>query len=99
MRKIIDIFDVLEVKNRGIVVAGVNQALDPLTPDQIRDFVGTEVEIVNPDGAKRKYPVMGVQVTSSIVDKKNIFILLPPDTKRQDIEMRAVVYSSNSDLI
>lgn len=99
MRKIIDIFDVFEVKNRGIVIAGVNQALDPLTRDQIRDFVGTEVEVVNRDGAKRKYRVFGVQVTSSIIDKKNIFILLPPDVRREDIEMRAVVYSSGSDPI
>lgn len=92
MRKIMEIFDVFEVE-RGIIVAGVDPALDTLAPDQLREVIGTEIEILNTDGAKAKYSVLGVETTNSIVDKKNVFILLPPGTKTEDIRAGAVVYS------
>lgn len=92
MRKIMEIFDVFEV-DRGIVVAGVDPALDTLAPDQIRELIGSEVEVLNTDGSKAKYSVLGVETTNSIIDKKNLFILLPPGTKREEIRAGAVVYS------
>lgn len=92
MRKIMEIFDVVQV-SRGVIVAGVDRALDALELDQIRELIGPEVEILNTDGAKAKYCVLGVEMTNSIIDQKNIFILLPPETKKEDIRVGAVVYS------
>ena len=93
MRKIMKIFDVFEAKNRGIVVGGSDRALDTLAPDQIRDLIGTEVEVLNANGAKAKHRVLDVHISYSIIDQKNLFILLPPDTKREDVGVGSVVYS------
>jgi hypothetical protein len=93
MRKIMKIFDVFEAKNRGIVVGGSDRALDTLAPDQIRDLIGMEVEVLNTDGAKGQYRVLDVQITYSITNQKNVFILLPPDTRKEDIELGAELYS------
>lgn len=93
MRKIMKIFDVFEAKNRGIVVGGSDPALDRLAPSQIQDLIGTEVEILNTDGAKAKYRVLDVQITYSVIDQKNVFILLPSETKKEDIEVGAILYS------
>ena len=85
MRKIMKIFDVFEAKNRGIVVGGSDPALDRLAPSQIQDLIGTEVEA--------KYRVLDVQITYSVIDQKNVFILLPSETKKEDIEVGAILYS------
>ena len=92
MRKIMTIFDVFEAKNRGIVVGGSDRALDTLAPLQIRDLIGTEVAVLNTDGTTAKYRVLDVQITYSLINKKNVFILLPSDTKKDDIELGAVLY-------
>jgi hypothetical protein len=95
VRKVIEIFDVFEVKDRGIVVAGVNAALDLLAPDQVRDLVGKEVTTHSTDGRIEKHPVIDVQTTSSILNQKNIFILLPLTAKTKDIKVGAVVFSAD----
>lgn len=74
-------------------MAGVNPALDALSTDQIREVIGAEVEVVGADGGKARCRVVDVQTSSSIIDKKNIFILLPGDAEREQVAVGGVVYS------
>ena len=86
--------DVFEAKNRGIVVAGCDDALDALEPNQIRELIGPEIQIQSADGAKARYRVLDIQTTTSPFHKKNIFILLPSDANRADLQIGALIYSS-----
>lgn len=93
MQKIMSIFDVFESPNRGVVVGGVNDELNRLSPAEMRSLVGETIELHNPSGSVAEFAVVDVETSSSLAGQKNIFILLPPQTSIRDVELGATVYS------
>ena len=92
MQRIMDVFDVFEVPNRGVVVGGVNCELDALCSSEIRRLIGQAAELRNPNGSVVSASVVDVEASNSLTDQKNIFVLLPADTMKDNIDRETVVY-------
>jgi hypothetical protein len=85
MKPIITVYDVIEIPNKGVVLGGINQQLDSLSIGDIRQLVGSEIEVRNSNGTVLKSPVIDVDASSSLVGKKNIFILIPRESVQGNI--------------
>ena len=77
MSSIIKICDTFVVEGKGVVVGGVNSLLDDMSLGEIKQLIGDMVEIHKEDGSTTTSPVLGVEVSTSLVGRKNIFLLLP----------------------
>ncbi len=67
--------DIFEIPEKGIVIGGVNPTFDSLSYDEINKRIGKQIEIQNPNGKIEKVSVSSVEVSESLLGKKNIFIL------------------------
>ncbi len=85
----------IQTSPTGVIVGGVNPEFDALLPEEIEKIIGQRIEIHNPDGVVLQSTVKGVEVTSSLIDKKNIFILLQDDVRREIIQQEATIYSAD----
>jgi len=91
MKEIMTIADVLEFPGRGYAIGGVNPSLDERSADEIRALVGDEIEVHAGRGDVYRVRVVDVQVTNSIADKKNIFVLVPMDVDKSRLRVGAKV--------
>lgn len=96
MEKIMNIFDIFESPNRGVVVGGVSEKFDGLSPAEVRSVVGEVIELHNPSGSVAEFAVVDVETSSSSTGQKNIFILLPPQASIKDVEIGAAVYGCSN---
>lgn len=71
---IFKIADVLR-SEQGMVLAGCHDSLDHLVEADLAAAIGERISIHLPGGEVRA-GVLGVQCSSSLVGKKNVFILL-----------------------
>jgi hypothetical protein len=92
MDKIITIYEMFDIPNRGLVIGGVNPSLDTMSYKQIRKLIGTSIEIHQSNGSVLKTPIIDVEISTSLANKKNIFILLPEAMKKTTLQKGAVVY-------
>ena len=79
MKKIISISDVYEEKNKGIVIAGVNSELDALPLAKVKEWLGDFVFLNKEKMSELRLKVIDVDCSTSIANKKNIFILISYD--------------------
>jgi hypothetical protein len=73
--KMIKVFDIHIIPHRGIAIGGTNAALDRLSRWEIQTLIGKQIEIHTLENILYA-DVVDVDVTSSLIGKKNIFILL-----------------------
>jgi hypothetical protein len=92
MQKIITVHDMFEIPNRGLVLGGVNPDLDTMDDKQIKELIGAFIEIRKLDGSKIKTRVIDVDISTSLSNKKNIFILLSTEIQKKDLTLESVVY-------
>ncbi len=77
MEKIMTIKDIRDVPGKGLVIGGTNSKLDDLTPKEIEQKIADYIELrCHSSNSVRRLSVLGVNVTESIIGKKNLFILL-----------------------
>ena len=86
------IYDIFEIPNRGLVIGGVNPDLDATSYEQIQKLIGTFIEIHRSNGSILKTRVIDIDISTSLANKKNIFILLPEEIKKTDLQKESVVY-------
>lgn len=83
--------------SKGVVIGGVNPEFDAMQPNEIQEMIEVSIgiEIHNPDGSVLRSAVAGVEIMTSLIDKKNIFILLQSGITEETIQQEAVVYSKD----
>jgi hypothetical protein len=75
MKEMTKIFDIHIIPHQGVAIGGTNAALDRLSREEIRTLIGKQIEIHTLTSILYA-DVVDVDVTSSLIGKKNIFILL-----------------------
>ena len=92
MKKIIErVGDMFELKEKNmLIIAGVNHEFDNASNDDIYIYKGEEIMIENPDGSILSTKILDIQISTSIVDKKNIFLAVPI-TLRDSVKLNAVI--------
>lgn len=93
MEEIMKIQDVFEAPTRGVVVGGVNAELDCLSIAEIKDRIGRKVRLHNPGGSVIEAEVIDVEVSNSLIDRKNIYVLLPLSIAAGKLELGAIMSS------
>lgn len=90
--KIITIEDIYEIK-KGVVIGGVNRALDTLTSEEIKKQVGHKISITSKNGDTLTFSVLDVDTSISIIGQRNIYILLPKKYDTSNIKLKDEVYT------
>ena len=79
--------DWFEHPNFGIIVSIANPELDQLSKDEIKDLVGDCIAILDAKTQQERWiQVSQVEVSTSIIDKKNVHICLGNSIKLSEIK-------------
>ena len=79
--------DWFEHPDFGIIVSITNPELDKLSKDEIKDIVGDCIAILDAETQQERWiQVSQVEVSTSIIDKKNVHICLGNSIKLSDIK-------------
>ena len=79
--------DVQDLPGKGVAAVGANPELDALSMDEIICRIPDEVLIEAPEGREARARVVDKEVTASIVDQKNIAILLALPLEKTILEV------------
>lgn len=95
MTELFKIADCLE-SPKGIVIAGANQKLDMMAHDELQNLLDRicSVSVVGRDGRLNDLKVHGFSVTTSVGNKRNVFLLLGGDVSQESIPRDGVVFYS-----
>ena len=92
--------DWFEHPNFGVIVSIANPELDKLSDDKIKNLVGDCIAILDVETQQKKWTqVSQVEVSTSIIDKKNINICLGSSIKLSDIKPNSNIVLSKKILI
>lgn len=92
--KLFEISGYFEVKNQGTVIGGVNPELDNLSDGKIRDLIGESIIVIDSENNKQVFDVVSFQISTSIINKKNIGICIGFLENTDFLKKSAVVYSN-----
>jgi hypothetical protein len=93
MRFEMRIGDVFPIPGKGIAVVGINRELDALTPEEIVSMIPDVITIARKDGQHIEVKVLDREITNSLIDQKNIFVLIPLQTDPAFLEEGGTVYA------
>ena len=85
MSAILKIFDSYSVGGNSIVLVGVNPELDKLENSEIASRVGRKIVLKLSDDRSFALDVLKIDIANSIINKKNIFIVIDPGAFSKDI--------------
>lgn len=81
MKKILNVYEMYEIKGKGYMLAGTNEMFDSLSIEQIRNMIGKRILLKASESKKIYLVVLEVDFSNSILNKKNIFILVNTDAQ------------------
>lgn len=76
MKKLIDIHDSFLKSDKKLVLGGTNNLLDKLSKEEIKGLVGKMIILKRPGLEDMLLHVLDVDISNSMANKKNIFILV-----------------------
>lgn len=79
-RQLMTVHDVHIVPGRGAALVGTDEDIAGLSHDDLRDVVGSQVELRIPGEASRAVDTLSVEISTSLSGGRNIFILVPEGT-------------------
>lgn len=84
--------DWFEHPDFGVIVSIANPELDQLSKDEIKDLVGDCIGILDAETQQeKKIQVSQVEVSTSMIDKKNINICLGNSIKLSEIKLNSSI--------
>lgn len=86
-----------EIQNKGIIIGGVNPELDELNHGEIKDLIGESILVIDLEGNKHIYNVVSSQISTSIINKKNIGICVGFPENVELLKYGSIVYSNEKD--
>ncbi len=81
MKKVIDTTGIFDIKDKGLLIIGINADLDPYPISYFDKYKDQELFFETIDGHLLKAKILGVKLTNSLIDKKNIGFLIPLQLK------------------
>ncbi len=93
MRKITDVYDVFHIEGKGTIIGGTNKDLNLFSAQEITAFIGSEIEVCDNSGNCFPATVKGVEVQNSLIDSKNIFILISDNLEQSQMNNIKTIYS------
>ena len=96
MHEVMNIIDKFKISDLGVVISGVNTNFDTLEKEKIEKLIGKSIIIRNPNGSETKVKVKGIDISSSLIGKKNISIHLGDTIQLEDLEVNSTVYGTGS---
>jgi hypothetical protein len=97
MRKIMEVTDVFELPEHGVIISGVNPELDSLSKAEIRRLIGQRVTIRSPEGGKIDLEINDIDAPSSLIGRRNIQICVGFSVGVSDLKVGSVVYGTSVD--
>ncbi|MFD0671904.1 hypothetical protein [Cohnella sp. GCM10027633] len=94
--KLFTITGYFKVENIGIVIGGVNPEFDHMSHREIKALIGTSILVIDSDNNKHIFDVVSSQISTSIVNKKNIGICVGFPDRIDFLEKGGIVYRSSS---
>ena len=92
--------DWFEHPDFGVIVSIANPELDQLSKDEIKDLVGDCIAILDAETQQEKLiKVSQVEVSTSIIDKKNVHICLGNSIELSDIKPNSEIVLSKNILV
>ncbi len=85
------VLDVFELPEQGVVITGTNSDFDLLEDQVIRHLIGNKILLETPDGKEIEAEVSIVDIGKSLIGKKNISICLFPTIHLSDIKLNSTV--------
>jgi hypothetical protein len=92
MRKILEITDIFELPEHGVIISGVNPELDSLSKAEIKKLIGRRVTIRFPEEGETELEVKDIDAPSSLIGRKNIQICLGFSVNVSDLKVGSTVY-------
>ena len=93
MEKLIDIFDAFLLPNTKLVLGGINNVLNNFWIKEIKTLITDKNVILKRPGFDNiVLNVLDVEVTNSLIDQKNFFLLINNDLSPSDIVKDSEVY-------
>ena len=85
--------DCFVLPEKGVVLSGANVQLDDLSTEIIKEMIGEVIIVENNRGKLTTFKVESVDISSSLIGKKNICICLGQKVKIMDIEIGYCIWS------
>lgn len=76
MLKLIDVHDSFLKSNKKLVLGGTNNQLNKLSIKEIKELIGKKIVLKRPGIKDTLLHVLDVDISNSIANQKNIFILV-----------------------
>lgn len=93
MEKLIDIFDAFLLPNHKLVLGGINNALNDFWIKEVKTLLKDKNVILKRPGFDDiVLNVLDVEVTNSLIDQKNFFLLINNNLAPSDIVKNSEVY-------
>jgi hypothetical protein len=93
MGKLIDIFDVFLLPNNKLVLGGINDALNHFWIEEVKNLIKDKNVILKRPGFNDVLlNVLDVEITNSLIDQKNFFLLINNNLSPSDIVKGSEVY-------
>ncbi len=93
--KLFKISGSFEVKNKGIFIGGVNPELDHLSDGKIKELIGESILVIDSEDNKHVFDVVSFQISTSLINKKNIGICVGFPVNVEFLKNGAIVYSND----
>lgn len=81
MKKILNVYEVSEIKKKGFVIAGTNEIFDSFDVQDIKNFIGDKILLRNKVDKNLYLDVLDIEFSNSLLNKKNIYILVNLDKR------------------
>ncbi|WP_019637120.1 hypothetical protein [Paenibacillus fonticola] len=94
--KLFEISGYFEVKNKGTVIGGVNPELDHLSHGKIKELIGESIVVIDSEDNKHVFDVVSFQISTSLVNKRNIGICIGFPENIDFLKSGAIVYSNEA---
>ncbi|GAA0137052.1 hypothetical protein YSY43_38930 [Paenibacillus sp. YSY-4.3] len=94
--KLFEISGYFEVMNKGTVIGGVNPELDKLDHGTIKELIGESIIIIDSEDNKHMFDVVSFQISTSLINKKNIGICIGFPENIDFLKNGAIVYSNEA---
>jgi hypothetical protein len=93
MKKLLSIFDAFLLPNNKLVLGGINSNLDNLWAQEMKELIkGKHIILKRPGLDDVTLNVLDVEVTNSLIDKKNFFFLINENLTPKDIIKNSIIY-------
>jgi hypothetical protein len=92
MKKLFTVYDSFPLSIKGTAIAGTNDEFDLLSKNEIQRLIGENVILRRVGMEDLRLQVKEVEISVSLINKKNIFIHVTDEIQSRDIPIGSEIY-------